>query len=204
MNTPRSYPLAWPNFRPRTPAHNRRNGKFKANGSDVNIRQAAARVEDEVRLLGGKNVVISTNIEPTLSGNYGSSKGTNVDDPGSAVYFTVDGDPITLACDAYTNVAQNIAALAAHIGHTRAIERHGVQTAKEVLRGFSALPAPESDNPKDWFVVLGVKESAGPDEIREAFRSLAKKHHPDNGGTEEQMKALNHARFEGLRARGAN
>src|SRR5450432_1112452 len=50
---------------------------------------------------------------------------------------------------------------------------------------------------KDYYEILGVKKSASADDIRKAFRKLARKYHPDvNPGdkaAEEKFKTLSEA-----------
>ncbi len=46
---------------------------------------------------------------------------------------------------------------------------------------------------KNYYDILGVKKDASADEIKKAFRKLARKHHPDAGGSEEKFKELNEA-----------
>jgi hypothetical protein len=49
------------------------------------------------------------------------------------------------------------------------------------------------DSTKDYYAVLGVDKDASPVEIDRSYKRLASKHHPDRGGSEEQMKLLNEA-----------
>jgi len=46
---------------------------------------------------------------------------------------------------------------------------------------------------KDYYETLGVPKTATADEIKKAYRRLARKHHPDTGGTEEKFKEIGEA-----------
>lgn len=46
---------------------------------------------------------------------------------------------------------------------------------------------------QSYYDVLGVKKGASAEEIKKAFRTLARKHHPDAGGDEETFKKINEA-----------
>jgi molecular chaperone DnaJ len=45
----------------------------------------------------------------------------------------------------------------------------------------------------NYYDVLGVQENADQDTIKKAYRSLAKKHHPDKGGNDETFKKVSEA-----------
>ena len=62
---------------------------------------------------------------------------------------------------------------------------------------MGAFPYPtDMTGKRDYYEVLGISRSASSDEIRNAFRTLAKQYHPDvaeEGGTEERFKEINEA-----------
>jgi hypothetical protein len=49
------------------------------------------------------------------------------------------------------------------------------------------------DSSKDYYSILGAGENASGSEIERLYKRLAVRHHPDRGGSEEDMKALNEA-----------
>ena len=49
------------------------------------------------------------------------------------------------------------------------------------------------DSSRDYYRVLGVNEDASREDLERAYRGEARKRHPDGGGSEEEMKALNEA-----------
>jgi hypothetical protein len=124
-----AYPLQWPAGRARKPADARIHGKFNTKRSSgrymetkaLTVADALARLQDELDRIGARLPVISTNLETRLDGLPRSGQG-EPSDPGVALYFQLQGKPHCMPCDTYTRVAQNIAAIAAHIEATRARE----------------------------------------------------------------------------------
>lgn len=45
----------------------------------------------------------------------------------------------------------------------------------------------------DYYQILGVNKNSSPEELKQAFRKLAMKHHPDRGGNEAEFKKINEA-----------
>lgn len=216
--TTRHYPLSWPRGWKRTPADDRQSPRWHqrrtrtrvwtdgtttawSQKDDLSIADATDRLRQEI---GRLNVadgdwLLSTNLELRLDGFPRSAQRAPTD-PGAAVYFRLRGHARCLACDRYTTVAGNIAALAAHIEAMRAIERYGVGTLDQAFAGYTALP--EKADGRDWHAEFGF----GPlrpheitvDIINARYRELARQRHPDSGGSHAAMARLNAARRAAL------
>ncbi len=179
------YPLKWPNDRPRTPAASRRAALFRDKGSAMTLTTAKRRLADQTTAMTRRgqpwrvlNMILSTNIRYTASG----ARDQNVsrrdpDDCGVAFYFDLDGRPHVLACDQWDTVADNIAAIAAHIDALRGQERWGVADLRQAFAGHVALPQPDP-----WWAVLGVTQDATLEAITAQYRRHSKAAHPNAGG----------------------
>jgi hypothetical protein len=183
------FPLAWPDGWARTPAGARRAASFRSYGRALTLTPATDRLARELRLLGARDEVLSTNLRLGIRGIPLVDQ-ANPSDPGAAVYFRLKGEPRCLACDRWDRVADNIGAIAQHIDAIRRIGRYGVGTIDQIFRGYTALPP----SAVDWPIVLGVKPDATLAEVEAAFVSLAREHHPDRGGRHEDMARLTEAR----------
>ena len=176
-----AYPLAWPPGRPRQ--HGREHARFK-----VTLGRAIEDVQYEVKMLGGRDLIISTNL-PLRKDGVPYARGT-VWDVGVAVYFKYKKRDVSFACDRWSRIEANMRAIALTVGALRGIDRWGTgDMVDAAFTGFAALPAPE----QPW-QVLGVGAHASREEIERAFRSLASEHHPDRGGDPHQMARINAAR----------
>ena len=194
-DAPSTYPLAWPTGRPRTKY--REAGKFSTVKSSehghrfsgpLTLTVARARLIAELDRLHAKSAILSSNVELRLDGAPRADRG-NPGDPGVAVYFQLDGKPIVLACDRFTEVAQNVAAIAAHIEATRRIDRYGVGTTEQMFTGFLRLAAPLVVD--DWRGTLGNPSTLA--EAEAAYRERMLTAHPDHGGSQTTAAALNAA-----------
>ncbi|MDB5596209.1 MAG: heat shock protein DnaJ-like protein [Hyphomicrobiales bacterium] len=161
--------------------------------NQITVADALSRLQKELDSIRAGYVVVSSNLETRLDGLPRSGQKEPAD-PGVAVYFRIADKPHCLPCDTYRRVADNIAAIAAHIQATRAIERHGVASVAEMFSGFVALPAP-----KTCWEILGVQPRSSRAEIERAFRGRATEAHPDKpGGSHDAMARLNRARDDAL------
>lgn len=184
-----AYPLQWPHNWPRTERHRRERSQFK-----VSQDQAQRQIMDEVRRLGGRNLVLSTNIPVRKDGLPYASYG-KIDDVGVAIYFVLKGEARSFACDRWDLIKDNMKAIANTIEALRGIERWGSsKMVDQAFAGFTALPAPDQVPVQEWYQVLGVRIPTTRDAIDKQYKKLAKIFHPDvPGGSGAQMAALNQA-----------
>jgi hypothetical protein len=180
-----NHPLLWPPGWKRTVAHYRSSGvKF----GQCTLTDANLKLADEMRLLGAQGVVLSCN-------------SSERPDPGVALYFNRNKQPLVLACDRFVSQAANCRSIGINIEAIRTLERHGgIALVDRALSGFAALPPPPDLVVRDWREVLGLDPDQDVDEgtIEHAFRARALKAHPDVGGSHEAMAELNAARARAL------
>lgn len=115
-----AYPLTWATMYPRTPQHKREAARF-----EVGFSVARDDLLNELRLLGAKNVVMSSNV-PLRQDGLPCAKYKQPDDPGVAVYFQIKDKSYALCCDRWLKVKDNLRAIGLHIAAMRGMERWGV------------------------------------------------------------------------------
>lgn len=200
MSEQTAYPLAWPAAVPRTPSHQRRGAAF-SDGSRgrLSIYAAVSRLMREISAftrsgqmyrIHPKRVVISTNMPVKADGTPYSNR-TEPKDCGVAVYFTFDSKPYCMPCDKWDRIADNIAAVAAHLNAMRGQERWGVGSMEQAFTGYLALN--EKTQASCW-EVLDVLPDSTEERVMSAYRAKAKTAHPNAGGSAEAWNELNAAK----------
>lgn len=198
----KAYPLHWPEGWHRSPST--KSGRFKngAKNTQLSVADACDRVLDELGKMGVflDDVIISTNIQPTLSRRPRSST-KEPEDCGVAVYWKdLNGDQRCMAINRYDRIADNLAAVAATLDAMRAIERHGgAEILNRAFKGFVALPEPVQPA---WYLVFGVADTSITKEVEQAYRRKRSEAHPDNGGNEQWFNVVENAWQEFKRIRG--
>lgn len=182
-----AYPLSWPAGWTRTKYAKR------SQYGDRSLAVAREAVTREVRLLGGTALIISSNLELRLDGFPRSGQRQPLD-KGVAIYFKYKSQPVAFACDKWLSVEDNLWAISLALSAIRQIERTGAsEMLDRAFQGFDALPAPGETASESWWTVLGLPPSCTLTEAQDAYRNLAKKHHPDLGGNVADFHRINQA-----------
>lgn len=186
------YPLVWPDGMPRT--ERKVPSQFR-----TSLSAALSNVRKSLEMFGRDTGKPVSNI--VLSSNVGGLSFKGPDDVGIAAWFEWDGAQRCIAVDRYSKPEDNLQAIHHVIEARRTEMRHGgLHIVRQTFKGFMALPAPSGARP--WRQVLGFGQShhVTAQDIDAAYRRLAVKAHPDQGGSTEQMAELNRARAEGKAA----
>lgn len=187
MNEKTAFPLCWPEGRPRTAPSARRHATFR-----TSFAKARSNLIHQISLLGGKDCIFSSDIPRRRDGLPYAGARPASGDPGIAAYFTRHGKQLCFACDRYLTVDDNMHAIALTVEALRGISRWGTGDMMEAaFRGYAALP--ERASGRDWWEVLGVPINASKEQARDAYRALAKQHHPDVGGNAELFREISEA-----------
>lgn len=185
----RQYKLNWPKDEPRTPVGDRRS----RSPFSMEFQKALREMDDELVRFKAIDVVLSHN---------DNRRGSTMRDAAAALYFKLGGRDISICCDLYFDVQDNIRAIGQIVKAMRTIERYGGQhLSQKSFTGFVALPPP-----KDCWKTLGISKSVGEalsmkmrrEFISDAFRDRVKEGH----GAGADMALLVEARDEALKQLG--
>lgn len=216
------YPLTWPSNKVRTPISKMIRalfGKKSDSGNysskkDLTVHQATERLMKEIDAftkvgkdwrIDPEKVIISTNLPPNRKGMPQTGM-AQPSDPGVAVYLQLDGKDYCFPCDKWDRVADNIAAIAAHLNAMRGIEWWGVGDSHDVYTGFKALPPGTNELHgkvvRPWRAVFGLDtDVTSYGTALGAYRFLIKKYHTDGSHPhpvkyQEVIEAWENAKIE--------
>lgn len=180
------FPLVWPDGWPRTTE--RKDARYR-----VELSRALFLLGRTLGWMRAERVVLSTNVPLRQDGQLSLVAARSLyHDPGVAVYFAWQEKDWVLACDQFIEIRDNIRALGMTLDALRQIDRAGAtQLLNRAAHAFARLPGETAG----WhYRELGVAPWASETEIERAFRTKAKLHHPDAGGTDEAMARLSRAK----------
>lgn len=122
------------------------------------------------------------------------------------IVFDRSGQRYVFRCNKYDDAIDNLRAAQLTITYLwRALEEYGVTSEAQTLDqvfgqfflGFAATPDDTvlllGSGSEAWWQVLGIEQDAGLTAVRNAYRALARHHHPDAGGDPEEFQRLRRA-----------
>ncbi len=186
-----AFPLQWPIGYPRETV--RHGSNFKVT-PDKARKELLAEIE---RLSGDKNPVISSNVPLRKRDGqmYADVANDELADPGVAIYFLYNENPVALACDHWKSPAENIRALSLTIDAIRGMGRWKcTQILERTFSGFPALPEVTAADTQIWNTLGLSSKPENIDTIKSAYKAKVILVHPDKPtGSREKFEALQDA-----------
>ena len=120
--------------------------------------------------------------------------------PLAFVRFSVNGQEQTIRCERAWEYGANLRAIYRLLESLRMAAHYGIM---EELATAAAAMLPAGKPKRPPHEVLGIAKEADPEIAEAVHRALARKHHPDVGGTNEKMQEINDAlaEFKAVRAK---
>jgi hypothetical protein len=163
-------------------------------------------LEKELKHLGAHEIIVQAFLcENDIRNDGWPRSSAKFYHPGIVLSFiTKDGSQISFPCDTYRHWEGNLRAICLTLTALRAIDRYGVTQRAEQYQGWKQIESPAHQRPKDteWaYGYLAALNNVEPGAIRGnraaldiAYRTAAKKTHPDAGGNVEAFQTLQEAR----------
>lgn len=125
------------------------------------------------------------------------------------VVFDRNGKRYTKTCNRWENSLDNLRAIQLSIEYLyRALEVYGVESEEDFNELFNTMFIGLEATPDDsvllighqtnWWEILGIKKESSKKEVINAFKSLARIHHPDVGGDKDMFQKVRKAYEKGL------
>ncbi len=125
------------------------------------------------------------------------------------VIFDRNGKRYTKKCSKWENSLDNLRAIGLSIEYLyRAVEIYGIESKEELNKLFDStfigIEATPDDsvlligNSTNWWEILGTTKEATKQDIINAYKAMAKVHHPDTGGNSEQFIKIRKAYEEAI------
>lgn len=115
--------------------------------------------------------------------------------------FELEGEGIVARCEGvYPDplIAVSIAAEAFHRDLDAAARARRSSSSRRRRQGRHR-PGQEQREDTGCWAVLGLRRGASLSDVKEAYARLARKHHPDRGGSTSMMASINNARDEAIK-----
>ncbi len=182
--------LNWPAELGRTEADARRQNRRY----ETDLSQSIDDLEQELERLGVDDWRLETAMDhQSRNPNRPYANQPDPDDPGAVVRWSMDGEQFAVGCDAYSRVRDNVRTIGLYIGEKRKMEQRPVVTGESEFAN-ARLPAADIVAEEPPHEMLSLEPDATPEEIKRAFRDLAKETHPDQGGSKEAFSRVEAAK----------